>query len=69
MTVSCYVSEPGAKTPELMMFIEIPRIGELLHLPGRDGEFEVVRVRHAAQRPSGWTLPAVYVYLADRPAG
>jgi hypothetical protein len=50
-----------------MTFLEIPRVGELLSLPGQPGDFEVVSIRHSAQPPSGRTLPTVHIYLAVAP--
>ena len=67
MPMSCYVSKPGPGPAELMTFLEIPRVGELLSLPGSQGEFEVVSIRHSAQPPSGRTLPTVHITLAAKP--
>ena len=66
MPMSCYVSKPGTGSAELMAFLEVPRIGELLSLPGQAGDFEVVSIRHSAQPPSGRTLPTVHIYLVPK---
>jgi hypothetical protein len=66
MPMSCYVSKPGSTAAELMTFLEIPRIGELLNLPNEAQDFEVVSIRHSAQPPSARTLPAIHVYLAQK---
>jgi hypothetical protein len=68
MTVGCYVSAPGANGPEIWMFARLPRIGELVGLPGRDGDFEVISIRHSARAPSARTPPAVYLDLIPRPS-
>ena len=67
MSVSCYISRSATTVAELMTFIEIPRLGELLRLPDEDDEFEVVSVRHSAQPPSSRSRPTVHVYLAAKP--
>ena len=66
MPMSCYVSKPGTTAAELMTFLEIPRIGEVLNLPDEAHDFEVVSIRHSAQPPSARTLPVIHVYLAHK---
>jgi hypothetical protein len=64
--ISCYVTELGKGTPELLVFVVIPRLGELVMLPGRDVDFEVDSIRHLAQKSAGRVHPTVYVYLTIR---
>jgi hypothetical protein len=65
--ISCYVTELGKGSPELLIFVVIPRLGESITLPGRDGDFEVDSIRHFGQKPAGRLHPTVYVYLTIRP--
>jgi hypothetical protein len=63
MAVSCYIHKLGTTVAEFLTLKGIPRLGELLSVPGHTDDFRVVAIRHSAHQPSGRELPAVHLYL------